>query len=424
MAASILLSTLAFSMTASQATGQHRGRAHVHASTCEARVDVYSTQGCPYCVRAKGLLKELSVPYEEIDVGAGRAVRAEMERRTLGRTSLPQIFIGDVHVGGCDDLVAAEADGRLYALLQQWGVPWRPRQEAEGDETAAPIVTVDAEFLPKDGILNHWPVSSADQNAVEISQRLQRQILGLYDSVLSADGSAVDYRRMAADPAFRDYAMATSSLRHLACSGLPATAADKICFWGNLYNALVMHGMGTVGPARGPEAREAFFGGSSGVRYRVAGFDLSLDDLEHGILRGSPPFDRRAFPEDDPRQELALRRSDFDARIHFVLNCGARSCPPIKILDAEQLDEALDLAFGAFCESTTSVDCLTRSVTLSKIFLWYARDFGDTERSVLEFIAHRAPASPVVTQLRTLLERDEDIVVDYAPYDWGPNDVA
>ncbi len=79
-------------------------------------VEIYTTQTCPYCIRAKGLLTKKGVAFKEIDVGAGAGLRAKMTERT-GRTSVPQIFIGGAHVGGCDDLHALEAAGKLDAML-------------------------------------------------------------------------------------------------------------------------------------------------------------------------------------------------------------------------------------------------------------------------------------------------------------------
>lgn len=80
-------------------------------------VVIYSSDWCPYCIRAKQLLGNKGVAFEEICVDGKPAVRAEMTRKA-GRTSVPQIWIGDTHVGGCDDLFALERAGKLDALLR------------------------------------------------------------------------------------------------------------------------------------------------------------------------------------------------------------------------------------------------------------------------------------------------------------------
>jgi glutaredoxin 3 len=81
------------------------------------RITIYTTSLCPYCFRAKRLLDQKAAVYQEIDVGENSALRDEMRSKAGGRTSVPQIFIGDLHVGGCDDLMALDRAGKLDALL-------------------------------------------------------------------------------------------------------------------------------------------------------------------------------------------------------------------------------------------------------------------------------------------------------------------
>ena len=80
-------------------------------------VVIYTTMFCPYCHNAKALLKRKGVAFKEIAVDGNRAARREMSERADGRTSVPQIFIDDDHIGGCDDLYALEEAGTLDAVL-------------------------------------------------------------------------------------------------------------------------------------------------------------------------------------------------------------------------------------------------------------------------------------------------------------------
>ncbi len=80
-------------------------------------VRIYTTQTCPFCVRAKRLLQKKSVPYQEIDVSWDDDARLRLMQAT-GRRTVPQIFIGEKHVGGSDDLHALEERGELDGLLQ------------------------------------------------------------------------------------------------------------------------------------------------------------------------------------------------------------------------------------------------------------------------------------------------------------------
>ena len=80
-------------------------------------VEIYTKTFCPYCWRAKLLLESKGVEYKEIGVDFGGELREVMIQRARGRTTVPQIFIGEHHVGGCDDLVALDREGKLDQLL-------------------------------------------------------------------------------------------------------------------------------------------------------------------------------------------------------------------------------------------------------------------------------------------------------------------
>ena len=81
-----------------------------------AKVIIYCSNWCPFCVRAKTLLSNKGASFEEISVDGKPDVRAQMAKKA-GRTSVPQIWIGELHVGGCDELFALERSGKLDALL-------------------------------------------------------------------------------------------------------------------------------------------------------------------------------------------------------------------------------------------------------------------------------------------------------------------
>jgi glutaredoxin 3 len=79
---------------------------------------IYTKPFCPYCARALQLLKKKQVAFTEIDDAAfDKAKKAEMLQKSNGRSTFPQIFVGDTHVGGCDDLMALEGSGALDKLL-------------------------------------------------------------------------------------------------------------------------------------------------------------------------------------------------------------------------------------------------------------------------------------------------------------------
>jgi glutaredoxin 3 len=81
-------------------------------------VEIYTTPICPYCLAAKRLLQRKGVTYTEIDVSRDPGLRSAMTARAGGRRTVPQIFVGNVHVGGSDDLHALDHEGKLDRLLQ------------------------------------------------------------------------------------------------------------------------------------------------------------------------------------------------------------------------------------------------------------------------------------------------------------------
>lgn len=82
-----------------------------------AQVEIYTTMFCPYCTRARSLLREKGVAYVEMDIAEEPRRRAEMIERAGGRSTVPQIFIDGVHIGGCDDLLALDRSGKLDSKL-------------------------------------------------------------------------------------------------------------------------------------------------------------------------------------------------------------------------------------------------------------------------------------------------------------------
>ena len=80
-------------------------------------VEIYTTPYCPYCIDAKALLKKKNVAFTEFDVSRDSDLRQKMVQRANGGYTVPQIFIGSTHVGGCDDLYALEGQGKLDPLL-------------------------------------------------------------------------------------------------------------------------------------------------------------------------------------------------------------------------------------------------------------------------------------------------------------------
>jgi hypothetical protein len=183
----------------------------------------------------------------------------------------------------------------------------------------------------------------------------------------------------------------------------------RVAFWLNLYNALFLHEM-LLRPRHGNLLRHArLFDRAS---YRVGDRRYSLNVIEHGVLRCNsrgPTALRRPLRGTDPRHAAAPSR--LDPRIHFALNCGARSCPPLRFYDDAGLDAQLRLATRSYLEGDVRVDAERGVVTLPRLMRIYRADFGE-RKAQLVFAARHVPAVAAV------LRQIERLEVEYAPYDW------
>lgn len=154
---------------------------------------------------------------------------------------------------------------------------------------------------------------------------------------------------------------------------------EKKAFWINLYNAYTQ-----VSLKKNPDqykTRGRFFGSK---QIDIAGKKFSLDDIEHGILRRSKikwslGHLNKLFPG---RTEKALRVDKLDYRLHFALNCGAKSCPPIAFYRSENINQQLDLAMNAYLKSEVEYDERNNTVRLPAIMNWFRRDFGGKRKMI------------------------------------------
>jgi len=184
----------------------------------------------------------------------------------------------------------------------------------------------------------------------------------------------------------------------------------RLAFWINLYNALLLHRL-CLRPIRGSVLWQPRL--FSTVAYEVGGEPYTLNLIEHGVLRRNrrPPFRlRRPLRRGDPR--LAAAPSALDPRVHFALNCGARSCPPIHVYEPGAIDEQLELAARAYLRAEISVDAERSRVVLPRLMRLYRADFGD-RAAQLELAARHV--SPVRERHAAGNER---LAIRYGRFDW------
>mmetsp|Transcript_18217 Transcript_18217/g.41375 ORF Transcript_18217/g.41375 Transcript_18217/m.41375 type:complete len:500 (-) Transcript_18217:287-1786(-) len=244
----------------------------------------------------------------------------------------------------------------------------------------------------------------------------KKKFSALQSRYTDSDG-LIDYAAISKDSDFWKFAESTCEFQKLDVSSL--NLSQKKAFFINLYNLMVLHAFAQVGIPQTSFRRMSFF---DTVGYSVGGHFFSLNDIENGILRGnkkapfhlSPPF-----AKNDPRLDFAL--PSCENRIHFALNCGAKSCPPIKNFTSESVEEELRVVAMAFLEmeENLKVDKTLKIVYLSKILSWYGRDFGKSDVEVVQTILPWVRGS-AKEDLQALIST-KSFKIKFFPYDWSTN---
>lgn len=281
---------------------------------------------------------------------------------------------------------------------------------------------------PEPSILNQpmpqKPVANPGQtpakvSAVELSKKLQKCMLRLKGEYMGNEGQGVDYEKLRLSQQFKEYEELTSQLQNVNLTDLSEN--EKKAFFINLYNALTIHGLARMEVLPDSVLNVQQFWKKTS--YNVAGHTFSLDDIEHGILRGNKPHPSSMNPPFNPKDLRLKFVCTLDPRIHFALVCGAVSCPVINVYTAENLDRALEDATKNFCKQEVSMFTETDEIWLSKIFQWYMDDFGKTDLDVIKWTI---PYLELNIQERawTLLAKLQSygtVDVKYNEYDWRLN---
>ncbi len=257
-------------------------------------------------------------------------------------------------------------------------------------------------------LLNPEPAQSGlgnpARNLREIANDMRLQAISL-------ETGEVNYSKLVESRSYARFKTFTRALPSCTKEDL-GNRSQQIAFWINLYNALILHGVIHY-EISGSMLRDIGF--FRRVAYDVGGMRFSADDIEHGVLRGNRRHPYLPFPQfarDDPRLMMSIE--DPDPRIHFALVCGARSCPPIASYAGDDLDEQLDKAAAAFINGIGArLDTAEQTLYLSRIFKWYAGDFGGAE-GTLQLVDRYFDGAGDIAGAR----------VRYLPYDWSVNAAA
>ena len=233
---------------------------------------------------------------------------------------------------------------------------------------------------------------------------------------MDIDKGIVHYRAVRGSGAFENYKNLAAGLKSFDLRPLK-NREQRLAFWINIYNTTVIHGVIELGLGQSVREFPRFF---DRVAYEIGGHRFSLNEMEHGILRGNrrPPYKLlKPFRKGDPRLEFAA--SPMDPRIHFALVCGARSCPPIGFYEADQIDFQLQLAAASFINNPqVKIEHEDRTVSISMIFKWYKSDFGGSRNAVIDTLLQFLDEGEKKEFLR---KNRNGIRIRHQPYDWNLN---
>jgi hypothetical protein len=230
-----------------------------------------------------------------------------------------------------------------------------------------------------------------------------------------ADSGACDYAALQSSPERGRIAACLAELESVDPQRIAIPA--QTAFWLNVFNAVVLRDAAELAAAPNLRAAAAFF---ERPRLKVGPFGYSLDDIEHGLLRGNvPKFGARRPPmqRDDPR--LAHMPLAYDERMHFGVYSVSRSSPPLNAFSAGRLDAELEDATVRYLRQHVRVENDGAVVVLPRQFQWYAADFGG-ERNAVTFAVSRLDDETV----DRVDSRRGRVKVRYAEFDWRPNGYA
>ena len=281
-------------------------------------------------------------------------------------------------------------------------------------------LTPDATPAVLNGFRNAW-TDRVDDPLLTV-KHLQKLFGALQSTHTDPATGLVDYAALALDPAYDDFKESACEFQAVDLGAMEETT--RLAFLINLYNLMISHAFAYIGAPRTSGGRYTFF---DRVKVNVGGRLYSFNDIEQGLIRGNAPAPYKLFPQfrtTDPRRVYSLSSSSTDPRVHFALNCGAKSCPPVKTYTAEALNDELQLAAVAFNEDQTGVivnaDGSAAELRVSMILKWYRRDFGATDSEVATKVAGWLRGKSKEA-LEGVLAKGGRVKVTYAPYDWTTN---
>ncbi|KAG0477941.1 hypothetical protein HPP92_012660 [Vanilla planifolia] len=250
----------------------------------------------------------------------------------------------------------------------------------------------------------------------EIASSLRLLSYAIIEAYVSEDGRHIDYKSIHASEEFKRYLRIIEGLQRVDLDDL--SREEKLAFFINLHNMMVIHAIFTYGYPVGPLDRRKLLGD---FKYVVGGCFYSLSTIHNGVLRGNqrPPYNLiKPFGLKDKRIKVAL--SYPEPLVHFALVSGTKSGPPLRCYSPTDIDKELVDAARSFLRNGGFVlDPQSKVISASKILLWYSVDFGKNEMEVLKHAANYL--EPTKSEELLELLASTQLKVTYQSYDWSLN---
>uniref|UniRef100_A0A7S3P657 Glutaredoxin domain-containing protein n=1 Tax=Amphora coffeiformis TaxID=265554 RepID=A0A7S3P657_9STRA len=238
------------------------------------------------------------------------------------------------------------------------------------------------------------------------------------EAMVTDDHGSIDYEKAVLLPLYNVFEERVCELQVVSFKCMDDKT--KTAFGINLYNLMIKYAFMKVGAGTNGYRRYLFY---NQVKFYVDQHVFSFQDWENGVLRGNrkAPFAfGLQFDNNDPRLDWIVKEPD--CRLHFGLNCGARSCPPVSTYSADSLEDDIAMAALSFCEDDHNVfvDAEKKELHLSTIFSWYKIDFAqrtsELPGAVLKFLRRMKHQD-----LDRMIDAGDSIKVVFKPYDWNTN---
>jgi len=217
---------------------------------------------------------------------------------------------------------------------------------------------------------------------------------------------------------YREFTHATAELQAVDLSDLKRDC-QKLAFWINIFHTMIIHAYLEKGIDHSRARRRNFF---TNYCYIIGDILFSIDDIEHGVLRGNRPSRMGGRPFENGNCRIEHMVDELDPRVHFALCYAMEGEPSIRLYHAEIIEEQLNIAGAMYCEKFVEVRMMKRVIVLPHRIEWYSFDIGDTWAEILTFLCYFLEDSfrKIVMELLHKFWDANQVKLRFLKFTWTP----